>query len=178
MVYLRAGSRAAEMLAGVPNGRDPASILLPTYGTRNIVACTEGYTETLGCQTGRSSSNAARSRRSEQQNGKGQPTRAVKSWRGWLSGASALNFGLPGSTASVDRRAAEATTDHVFPRVWVRSIVGCRKVVKKNSLQNHKMFGCYCRKYLFVVVRWPRCYYPHRRNAPPVRVFLSSLPRN
>jgi len=39
-----------------------------------------------------------------------------------------------------------------FPRVWVRSIRGCGKVVKKNSHAKHKIFGCWCPMRLSVVV--------------------------
>jgi hypothetical protein len=40
-----------------------------------------------------------------------------------------------------------------FPRVWMRSIRGCGKVVKKNSYSDHKILWSACRKRLSVVVR-------------------------
>jgi len=39
-----------------------------------------------------------------------------------------------------------------FPRVWMRSIRGCGKVVKKNSYSDHKILWSACRKRLSVVV--------------------------
>lgn len=49
-----------------------------------------------------------------------------------------------------------------YPRVWLRSIVGCGKLVKRNSQLNHKISGSLCSRRLFVVVPVPN-YNAHDR---------------
>ena len=54
-----------------------------------------------------------------------------------------------------DRRRWEEDDQSRFCRIWERSIVGCRNVVKKNSQPDHKIFGSLCRSRLCVVVSSP-----------------------
>ena len=54
-----------------------------------------------------------------------------------------------------DRRRWEKDDQSRFCRIWERSIVGCRNVVKKNSRLNHKILGPLCRSCLSIVVPSP-----------------------
>jgi len=46
----------------------------------------------------------------------------------------------------------QATRSRFCCRVWVRSIVGCGKLVKRKTASDHKFFGSACRSRLQVVV--------------------------
>jgi hypothetical protein len=88
-----------------------------------------------------------------QKDRKAQLSRVIISWRAAKWGVAPLNFRLNPVCSFRESTAAQDGDDcFAFPRVWVRSITGCGKLVKKNSHSNHKIFYQSCRKRLFVVV--------------------------
>jgi len=129
-----------------------AFILLPT-GTRNVITCTEGIHEKdCGSSTGKSGSSRPRKRPlGTKKERKAQLSRATFAVR---KRTASLCYSVKLGPVTTRRPLALGTkaTNSRFPRVWVRSIVGCGKLVKTNSHTNHKIFGHWCRNRLLVVV--------------------------
>src|ERR1700683_1544080 len=86
-------------------------------------------------------------------------------------------FLLDGPFALLIDARKRVVTDSIFPRVWMGSIVGCGKLVKKKSTRNHKMFRSSCRKRLLVVLSAPIAANStlkisrYRKSSAPVKSF-------
>src|ERR1700728_541597 len=81
--------------------------------------------------------------------------------RGAKQGFSPLSFRCNPARCSVDRCQEVSRHRTFFPRVWLGSIVGWRKLVKKKSTRDHKMFHTSCRKRLSVVLSAPTAITSH-----------------
>jgi hypothetical protein len=132
-----------------PNRRGPEPLLLTEYLSPKISGLRSVSGNRLQWRTSQESNLRASRRKKEKCPAK--PRR--KLMRGVICGRFPSDFRLkPGLLLAFAGRSVQRKNRFTFPRVWVRSISGCRKVVKKNSYPNHKIFGNSCRKRLSVVV--------------------------